>query len=69
MKTQFARAPRVELGQPTSVGQLREMLLCFCDDAPLMARNAPLPTIYYTMIDGAGHIEIVIPNATRQEEA
>ena len=53
---------RVRIGQPQTVGELREMLQSFSDDAPLAVRNAPLPVLYYMACDGRGYVEIEIPS-------
>jgi hypothetical protein len=58
---------RVYLGQPQTVGQLRELLSTFSDDMPLAHRNAPLPSFWFwgdlqyggpyvevTAVDGVG---------------
>ena len=53
---------RVRIGQPQTLGDLRRMTACFADEAPLAVRNAPLPTLYYLLCDGQGHVEIEIPD-------
>ena len=46
------------LGKAETVGQLRACLECFKNEVPLMVRNAPLPTLNLTHVDGVAHVEI-----------
>ena len=48
------------LGKAETVGQLRACLECFKNEVPLMVRNAPLPTLNLTHVDGVAHVEIDI---------
>ena len=57
------RPQRIRMGQPETLGEFRRMTGCFSNDAPLMVRNGPLPTLFYHISDGQGYIEIEIPDA------
>jgi hypothetical protein len=56
------------LGKAETVGQLRACLECFKNEVPLMVRNAPLPTLNLTHVDGVAHIEVdmTIPEFTKE---
>jgi len=58
------RMHRVLLGQPETLGEFRRMTVAFSDEMKLAVRNAPLPTLYYLMCDGAGFLEVNIPDIT-----
>jgi len=48
---------RYEIGQPTTVGELREILSNIPDEQMLMFRNGPLPTFYLHTYSGDEYIE------------
>lgn len=51
------RSFRFNLGQPATVGELREILEKYPDEEMLMFRNGPLPTFYLHVLRGDNFIE------------
>ena len=56
------------IGQPVTVGQLRSMLACFSDDAPLWVRNGPRAVFRFMCCDGNGGVEVAIPPTQRERD-
>ncbi len=48
---------RVKIGQPRTVGELRQMLSGVADNIPLAVINGPLPTLYVRPFQGVNYIE------------
>lgn len=52
---------RHRIGQPETLGQLRNITDGLPDATPLAVRNGPLPTLYLLGVGGTEHLEIEIP--------